>query len=53
MTLRPKADHIIEAEKLANMIFEKGPAMQQEMLEVIKIRLNTLNVQHIEKLKAI
>lgn len=46
-----KPEHILEAEKLASIIYEKSPKEQQEMMEALKIRLIRLNSQHLEILK--
>ncbi|AGO47968.1 hypothetical protein Phi18:2_gp03 [Cellulophaga phage phi18:2] len=45
-----KDSHILEAEKIGEEIFKKGPVHQQEMLEAIQKRLFILNKIHLRKI---
>lgn len=47
-----KSSHLLDADKIAESIFNRPPVVQQEMLEQIKKRLYSLNKNHLEKIGA-
>jgi len=53
MTLIPKEAHLLEAEKMAEAIFLKGPRKQQEMIEAVRGHIMALNRKHLEMLENI